>query len=75
MASWNGMAVTVPLSPRASGCEMAFLNTLQAYAEPIARWMDRAAGGINQRLHSGVATIAERSSMGRVIEIPWNRER
>ena len=30
MASWNGMAVTVPLSPSASGCEMAFLNTLQA---------------------------------------------
>ena len=33
------------------------LNTLKAYACPMHRWMQRAAGGTNQRLNPGRATV------------------
>jgi len=33
------------------------LNKLQAYTEPIQRWMPNAAGAVNQRLKPGFATI------------------
>jgi hypothetical protein len=56
--SVNGSALATPEMPRpfSSGA----LNTLHAYAWPIARWIDSAAGGINQRLHPGGATIRSR---------------
>ena len=37
------------------------MNTLQAYAWPIERWTDRAAGGTSQRLQPGGATVRDRS--------------
>src|SRR4051794_7927655 len=55
MASWNGSALPVPdsLSEDSSGG----LKTLHAYAWPMARWIDSAAGGTSQRLHDGGATV------------------
>src|SRR5437899_732510 len=55
MPSVNGRALSVPaqLLPLSSVLLKGSLNTLHAYAWPIARWMDRAAGGISQRLQPG----------------------
>ena len=41
------------------------LNTLKAYASPMARWMASAAGGTSQRLKVGLATVRWRSNRGR----------
>ncbi|GAA2249716.1 hypothetical protein GCM10010145_16440 [Streptomyces ruber] len=54
MASWKGRALWVPLRPRADS--RAGLNTDQAYACPMERCTDRAAGGTSQRLQPGGAT-------------------
>ncbi|GGP06014.1 hypothetical protein GCM10012278_27710 [Nonomuraea glycinis] len=59
MPSWNGRALIVPDRPREDS--NGGLNTLHAYACPIAKWTDRAAGGISQRLQPGGATVRERS--------------
>jgi hypothetical protein len=37
------------------------LKTLSAYACPIARWMESAAGGTSQRLKPGGAIVRWRS--------------
>ena len=37
------------------------LKTLNAYTWPMARWMERAAGGTSHRLYPGFATVCSRS--------------
>src|SRR5687767_7963264 len=53
----NGSAVRVPAAglPSSIVAVSGFLKTLQAYACPIARWMDRAAGGTSHLLQPGGA--------------------
>src|SRR5919199_1616510 len=55
MPSVNGRAVSVPAAglPWSIVAVRGFLKTLQAYACPIARWIDSAAGGINHLLQPG----------------------
>ncbi|GAA4516562.1 hypothetical protein GCM10023191_087740 [Actinoallomurus oryzae] len=59
MASWNGSAL--PFPERFIEDSSGGLKTLQAYAWPMERWIDNAAGGISQRLHEGGATVRDRS--------------
>src|SRR5918997_5544505 len=58
----NGRAVSVPAAglPWSIVAARGFLKTLQAYACPIARWIDRAAGGISHLLQPGGATMRSR---------------
>ncbi len=62
MPSVNGSALSVPAAglPSRSVDSSGILNTLQAYAWPIARWIDSAAGGISHLLQPGGATIRSR---------------
>src|SRR4051812_12879055 len=53
-------AVSLPPTRRANGR----LNTLNAYACPIDKWMASAAGGTSQREYSGPATECARSRNG-----------
>src|SRR5439155_1006829 len=57
IASWNGSELSVPDRP--SDFSSGVLNTLHAYAWPIDRWTDSAAGGISQRLQFSGATVRE----------------
>src|SRR5690242_17595281 len=59
MPSWKGRALCVPDSWSADSS--GGLNTLHAYACPIARWTESAAGGTSHRLQPGSATMRERS--------------
>src|SRR5262245_31729257 len=56
--SVNGSALATPEMP--SPASNGGLNTLHAYAWPIDRWIDSAAGGMSQRLHPGRAMIRSR---------------
>src|SRR5690606_15453315 len=62
MPSVNGRAVRVPAAglPSSIVAVSGFLKTLHAYACPIARWIDSAAGGISHRLHPGGAMMRSR---------------
>ncbi|GGU52446.1 hypothetical protein GCM10010289_85790 [Streptomyces violascens] len=44
------------------------LKTLQAYAWPMARWMESAAGGTSQRLHPWGDGVRERAGMSRTVQ-------
>ncbi|GAB2832371.1 hypothetical protein GCM10027091_73540 [Streptomyces daliensis] len=60
MPSWKGSALAVPERWRADS--RAGLKTLHAYACPMERCTESAAGGTSQRLQPAGATLRERLS-------------